>query len=194
MKRITLLLCLFCLLSITKTYAVVGIKSHQAPNACTKIVLTNGDTIEAKIIKIMPSTVTYKYCYMLGEPAMDISKKEVATIIYAQKSKEKTVINIAAIGSLLIGILNAIGVSFSFYQELAGVGIAKNSLLIGTLTFLIMGILGVFLGNKGIVYAEKNPKESDFFESIIAKAGWLINVYVVLFCSLILFFLLIPMK
>jgi hypothetical protein len=88
-------------------------------NECAKIVLKNGDVIEADIIEITPVEVKYKRCGKPNDPQIAVYKKEVLSIkasdgetLFRNTDNEKTGVHtqpsyhIMSTSSLVLGILS----------------------------------------------------------------------------------------
>ena len=113
MKKISLLFALFFLLAATKTYAIVGMQRPNS-NTCDKIILTNGDTLQAKIVKVTNHNIIYKKCVQAGTSEISIAKKGVASVIYAQTNeKEAFSINKQHVFNVIVGLTLATLVFFA---------------------------------------------------------------------------------
>jgi hypothetical protein len=106
MKHIIIfLVSTFCLLSTTNLYAVVGME-RPTSTTCDKIILTNGDTLQAKIIKLTAENIVYKKCGQLDVLEYSVAKNEVASVIYHPTNGKplRNAMNRQTVFNVIVGI------------------------------------------------------------------------------------------
>lgn len=144
---------------------------NQLANECAKIVLKNGDVIEADISEITPVEVKYKRCGKPNDPLIVVYKKDVLSIkasdgetIFRNTDNAKTTVNsngepsnhMMAVAALVLGIL---------------------SLLISVkvpVLVLAAAILAILFGATALKQIKQNPEK--YKGKGIARAGLILGI------------------
>jgi hypothetical protein len=154
---------------------------------CSKIVLKNGDIIEADIIQITPTEVKYKRCGKPNDPEIIVSKKDVLSI----KAEDGDVIfrntgNSRGNNSTTYGEPKLDGLAIASLAT--GVGGLVIGLLLSGVIGILAGIVGIVLGGISILRMKRDPDK--YRGKGMAWAGMICGIVVVgLFIILIALFI-----
>lgn len=136
---------------------IVEWKKQLPPIGCSKIVLKNGDIIEANIIQITPTEIKYKRCGKPNDPEIILSKKEVLSV----KAEDGEIIYRNTGSSNVNNSNNSNGEPKLDPLAIASLATGASGLLIGLVLSgfigILAGIVGIVLGGISIFRIKRNP-------------------------------------
>jgi hypothetical protein len=152
--------------------------TRDLSNECSKIVLKDGDVIEATIIQITPVEVKYKRCGKPNDPETILYKKDILSIkaadgeiIYRNTGNN----NAPRPSTSSANVSNATdNQSFDGYSIAALVTGICGLLLYGTWLGLAAGICGIVFGYLGLKRINANPEM--YKGKNLARAGLITGI------------------
>ncbi len=151
--------------------------TNNLSNECSKIVLKDGDVIEANIIQITPVEVKYKRCGKPNDPETILYKKDILSI----KAADGEIIyrnvgnNTNTARPATASVSNATdNTSFDGYSIAALVTGICGLLLYSTWLGLAAGICGIVFGYLGLKRINNNPEM--YKGKNLAKAGLITGI------------------
>jgi hypothetical protein len=151
--------------------------TRDLSNDCAKIVLKDGDVIEANIIQITPVEVKYKRCNKPNDPETILYKKDILSI----KASDGEIIyrnignNSPRAATATTNVSNAAdSQSFDGYSIAALVTGICGLLLYGTWLGLAAGICGIIFGYIGLKRINSNPEM--YKGKNLARAGLITGI------------------
>jgi hypothetical protein len=146
--------------------------SKGIPGDCSKIVLKNGDVIEANISQITPVEVKYKRCGKPNDPETVIFKRDILSIIMPDGEKLSISSSNAPTTSNDSGASDE--ASYEGYS-IAGFVTGLSSLILSaSLLGLAAAIVGIVLSYLGLKRIRANPNK--YKGKGLAKAGLILGI------------------
>lgn len=159
--------------------------STYLAQACAKIVLKNGDVIEADILQITPTEVKYKRCGKANDPETILYKKDVLSIMASDG--EVIFRNTGSNTYSPSGVSGSDGVKsdpLAITSLATGVGGLIIGLLLSGIIGIVAGIVGIVLGFISLSRIKKNPEK--YSGKGMAWAGIICGIVIVSLFAILL--------
>jgi len=154
--------------------AQIELDQFSLPKGCSKIVLKNGNIIEADIIQITPIEVKYKRCGKANDPEIIVSKRDVLSI--TTEDGEVIFRNTGNGSGSNYGEPKLDGLAIASLATGVG-GLVIGLLLGGGIIGILAGIVGIVLGGISILRMRRDPDK--YRGKGMAWAGMICGIVIV---------------